>query len=278
MIYDMTERVKECWMFYDKVLDEKIKHISELSAVPAEKMVKINPAEFIEKNKWQIIDGYKYKRIGAWLREMKQDDNYLISPLDDDVKTAAQISYKEKNATIRIRASKCKVIPLNNESALAFYLRNHRQTLPNLRETAINFGLLYDGQLVGAMTYDLSGGGVRGKSKAKDYELMRLAFARGYSIAGGASRLEKHCEEALKHYGQSRIFSYSNATINSGKVYEALGFIDKKIDDGQPFVICENNQIIRLLSLHPRSTDKYLAIDGRLKTHVGGNKLWRKEI
>lgn len=278
MIYDMTERVRECWVFYDELLDKKIARISELSAVPAEKMVKINPAEFIERNKWQKIDRYQYKSIGAWIRETKRDDNYLISPLDDDVRTAAQISYKEKIGTIRIRGSKCKVLPLNNEAVLAFYLRNHRQSPPSLRDSAISFGLVYNGQLVGAMTYDLSDGGVRGKSKAGSYELMRLAFARGYSIAGGASRLQKHCEEALRHYGQIRVFSYSNATINSGKVYEALGFSDKRIDGGQPFVICENNKLIRLLNLHPRSTDRHLAIDGRLKTHVGGNKLWKKEL
>jgi N-acetylglutamate synthase-like GNAT family acetyltransferase len=128
------------------------------------------------------------------------------------------------------------------------------------------------------MTYDKTNGAVRGASKAKKYELLRLAFAKHISIAGGGSRLQKHCEQALRELGEKEIFSYSNATINSGRVYEALGFESKTIDDGQPFVIMEDYSIVRLITLHPYSTDYYLAKANRFKTHIGGNKLWIKHL
>lgn len=278
MIYDITERLGQAWAYYDKLLDEKLEHISEISGVSIEKMVKINPAEFIERNKYQKADGYEYKRIGEWLRQTKTDENYLISPFDDDIKTSAQIAYKEKLNTTRIRASKCDVIPISNSIARSFYVRNHRQSLPKLSDKAINYALAYKSRIVGAMTYDLTTSAVRGKSRSDKYELLRLAFARGFSIAGGASRLQKHCEQSLERYGQTTIFSYSNATINNGKVYEALGFVGKRIDGGQPFVIMENNTLVRLVNLHPYSTDKSLAVNGRIKTHLGGNKLWEKQL
>ena len=277
-MFDMTERVQEAWEYFDKVLDKNIDKISKLSGVAKDKMIKINPAEFIEKNQDQTIKGYQYKAIGEWITNTKKDDNYLISPEDDCARTANQISYKEKIDNIRIRGSKCKVVPVHSKIALDFYRRNHRQSLPNLRSTALSIGLTYKGKLVGCMTYDKSNGAVRGATKGDMYELMRLAFAHGYSIAGGASRLQKHCEEALKAQGETEIFSYSNATINNGKVYAALGFQSQKIIDGQPFVIMENNKIVRLITLHPYSTDKALARKGRLKSHIGGNRLWTKSI
>ena len=277
-MYNMTERVVEAWKYYDEMLDKRIAKISELSKVPIEKFVKINPAEFIVKNRYQVINGYNFKQIGRWIAENKTESNYLISPLDDLVRTANQISYKEKIGTIRIRGSKCKLVRVHSEMALDFYRRNHRQSLPNLRKNALSWGLIYNGKLVGCMTYDKTDGAVRGESKKNMYELMRLAFAHGYSIAGGASRLQKHCEESLRQLGEKRIFSYSNATINNGKVYDALGFVCKKIDNGQPFAILRNNKIVRLITLHPNSTDKALAEYYRLKSHIGGNRLWTKEI
>lgn len=278
MIYDMTKRVHELWQFYDDLLNKKIYDISKASGVDASKMVKINPAEFIEKNKWQKIDGHEFKHIGKWIADTKTPDNYLISPLDEVEETANQISYKEKIDNIRIRASKCEVVPIHKEIALDFYDRNHRQSLPSIRDTALSFGLLYHGELVGCMTYDLSGGAVRGKKKEEMFELLRLAFRHNMSIAGGAGRLQKHCEKALIDIGEKRIFSYSNATINEGRVYAALGFERGKVDDGQPFAILRNNKLVRLITLHPNSTDKKLAESLRLKSHIGGNRIWFKDL
>ena len=278
MLYDLTERCREAWEYYDSLLDENIAEISEISGVGLEHFVKINPAEFCEKNKFQLLRGYEYKRIRDWITENKKDDEtFLISPMDAIEETAAQVSYKSGTEIRRnIRASKCEVLPCPTELALDFFIRNHRQTAPNVRKTSVCYALVYKDEVVAVMLYDISNGGIRGRKK--DYELVRLSISKGTRVHGGASKLQQACEGTLKEMGVRRIYSYSNATINSGSVYEKLGFKSAAVDGGQPFVIMQDNRLIRLISLFPHSTDKELAIHGQLKTHIGGNKMWKKEI
>ena len=228
-MFDVTERVREAREYFDKLLDERIKRISEISNVPLDCFVKINPAKFLEKNKNQTIDGYEYIKIGQWIRENKKDDHtFLISPVDAIEETAAQVSYKQGTEIRRtIRASKCECVPVPAELAQDFFIRNHRQSAPQIRKTAVCFGLAFKNELVAVMLYDIADGAVRGKKK--DYELVRLSIAKGTRIHGGASKLQNACEETLRKMGITKIFSYSNATINSGAVYEKLGFVGKKL-------------------------------------------------
>lgn len=277
MIYDMTDRVKELWEYYDNVLEERCQEIAERAQVDKSCLIKINPAEFIEKNQYQTIKGYQFKKICRWIAATKNDSVFLISPLDAIEETAEQIGYKTETTTTRkIRASKCEVLPIPKEVALDFFIRNHRQSLPKYRATAVCLGLVYKDELVSVMMYDTANGAVRGDKTG--YELVRLAIARNTQVHGGASKLQKACEDVMLEMNVTEIFSYSNATINNGAVYEKLGFKSGGVDDGQPFVIDRDNSIIRLVSLHPYSTDEQLALRGRLKTHVGGNKLWVKSI
>lgn len=277
MNYDMTERVKELWKYYDAVLEDHIEQIAERAQVDKACLIKLNPAEFIEKNANQTINGYKYQKIKNWIAKTKNDSVFLISPLDAIEETAEQIGYKtEQTTTRKIRASKCEVYPIPKDVALDFFIRNHRQSLPNYRATAVTLGLVFKNELVSVMMYDTANGAVRGDKQG--YELVRLAIARNTQVHGGASKLQKACEDVLRQMNVTEIFSYSNATINNGAVYEKLGFKGGGIDEGQPFVIDRDNSIIRLVSLHPYSTDEQLALRGRLKTHIGGNKLWVKDI
>lgn len=164
---DITQRVLEARSFYDKLLDERIAQISELSGVPVEHFVKINPAEFIEKNKHQSIAGYEYKNIGKWILQTKDsNDKFLISPLDAVKETAAQVSYKSGTIIERkIRASKCVCVPVPVDFAQDFFIRNHRQSAPLISNKAICFGLLFNGEIVAVMLYDISAGAVRGKKQ-----------------------------------------------------------------------------------------------------------------
>lgn len=277
MLYNMTKRVHEAWRFYDQLLDERIDKIASISGVEKDRMRKINPAEFIEKNKQQEIDGYTFQNIGKWLRENKTDDVFLISPEDAIEETAAQISYKTNTEINRtIRASKCEILPVPKDLALDFFIRNHRQTAPQWGIGAVCFGLVFKDELVAVMLYSIQGGAVRGQNFS--YELVRLSIAKGARIHGGASKLQAACEDTLRQMGVSQIFSYSNATINTGAVYEKLGFKEHAIEGGQPFVIKKDNELVRLVNLHPISTDDELAARGWLKTHLGGNKTWKKEI
>lgn len=278
MIFDVTDRVAEAWEYFDRLLDERIAAISERSEVPLEHFVKINPAEFLERNKFQTIRGYQYIKIADWINRNKKDDQtFLISPVDAIEETAAQVSYKSGTEIRRtIRASKCEVFPVPPELALDFFIRNHRQSAPRIKTTAVCFGLVFRDELVAVMFYDISNGAVRGKKK--EYELVRLSIAKGTRIHGGASKLQQACEATLIEMGEKKIYSYSNATINSGAVYEKLGFDGSKIDESQPFVIMKSNELIRLANLHPDSTDEALALRWQLITHIGGNRIWVKEL
>lgn len=276
MEFDITDRVAEAWGYYDALLDKRIAAIAETSGVPANRMIKINPADFIEKNRHQIIRGYHYQDIGTWIAKNKTDDTFLISPLDAIEETAAQIAYKTNSVTRTIRASKCDCYPLPVPVAKDFFIRNHRQTPPLLSNRAISFGLIYKDEVVAAMVYDIQTGGVRGKNNA--YELVRLAIAKNTRVHGGASKLQRQCEDTLSEMGITTIFSYSNATINNGGVYEKLGFTKSAIKRGQTFVIMNDNGLERLLNLHPESTDEKLARHGWIKTHIGGNRTWIKSI
>ena len=241
-------------------------------------MIKINPAEFIEKNKFQRIENYNYTDIKKWIVEHKTaDDIFLISPEDAIEETAAQISYKTGTEITRvIRASKCEVVPCPTILAQDFFIRNHRQKPPLVRNTAVCYALAYKNEIVAVMLYDIANGAVRGSKK--DFELVRLSISKGTQIHGGASKLQKACEGTLREVGVKQVFSYSNATINSGAVYQKLGFTEQRVDGGQPFVILKNNKLERLINLYPHSTDEALALRGQLKTHLGGNKMWTKEI
>ena len=277
MRYNETERVKEAWAFYDEMLEKKLDRIAELSQVSRDHFIKINPAEFIEKSKYQRIDGYQYQSINKWIADHKTDETFLISPLDADEETAEQISYKSREGVGRkIRASKCEVVPVPKDIALDFCIRNHRQTLPHISVNAVYLGLLYHDELVAIMGYDTTTGAVRGKKDG--YELVRLAIAKGTQVHGGASKLQKACEDVLRQMGIGNIFSYSNATINNGGVYKQLGFTEGKLDNSQPFVIMNDNRLVRLVNLHPYSTCEELAIRHQFKSHVGGNKMWVKKI
>ena len=274
---DMTERTAEAWQFYDDMLTERIREISERSEVPEEKFVKINPAEFIEKNPHYIFRGTKFKDIVKFIVENKKDDTFLISPLDAVEETIEQVSYKSNNQIRRtIRASKCRVVPVPTELAQDFFIRNHRQGPPNIRSTSICFGLVLRDELVAVMLYDIQDGAVRGRNTS--YELVRLAISKNTRIHGGASKLQKACENALRENGVHEIFSYSNATINTGAVYKALGFEESRVTQGQPHVIMRSNAIVRLVSLYPKTTNGELAIRGWMKTRGGGNKTWKKTI
>lgn len=275
--FDITQRVSDLWQYYDNLLEKRIAEISKRAQTPEECFVKINPAEFIEKNPYQRIKDYKYQNIRNWIKEKKRDGIFLISPLDAIEETAEQVAYKEAQQIQRkIRASKCNIAPVPLELAQDFFLRNHRQTAPLVSSAAVSLGLEFKGELVAVMLYDKQNGAVRGNNN--NYELLRLSISKHTQIYGGASKLQKASEQALREKGVKKIFSYSNATINNGRVYEALGFEEKGIDEGQPHVIMRSNALVRLINLYPKTTVGELALRGWIKTHIGGNKTWWKNI
>ena len=281
-IYDLTNQVKAAWEHFDKLLDDKIQRIHELTGVEKERLVKLNPAEFIrDQHDNVIIEGYHYQKLGDWVAKTKTPENFLISPMDEDIETANQICYKTGQTERKIRAHKCQVVPIPNLVARFFFIKNHRQSLPNLTTNAINYALVYEGEIVAVMSYDLTGGAVRGLQKADKYELLRLSIKHGTQINGGASKLEKKCEECIRHQGCTGIFSYSNATINEGNVYKQLGFETSAIIRGQAWVIERDFSLVRLVTCCANgkgAKQSDLLRRGAFNVHLTANRTWIKDI
>ena len=284
-IYDLTDHVRRAWEYYDKLLDVKIQHIHELTGVDKERLIKLNPAEMIrDKEKNLYIENYHYQKVGDWVAKTKTPDTFCICPIDEEVETANQIAYKTGQTERKLRAHKCQLQPIPNAVARRFFIKNHRQSLPNLTTNAINYALVYEGEIVAVMSYDLTGGAVRGLQKADKYELLRLSIKHGTQINGGASKLQKQCEEAIRHWGCTEIFSYSNATINEGNVYKQLGFTQSAIQDGQAWVIERDFSLVRLANCCASHGNGKGAknIDllrrGAVKVHITANRTWIKDI
>lgn len=76
-IYDLTNQVRAAWEHFDKLLDEKIQRIHELTGVEKERLVKLNPAEFIrDQHDNVIIEGYHYQKLGDWVAKIKTPESY----------------------------------------------------------------------------------------------------------------------------------------------------------------------------------------------------------
>lgn len=281
--YDATEHVRRAWEHFDQILTAKIDHIHELTGVEKERLIKINPMEFVEKMEGLFIKDYEYKSIGAWVAKHKTPETFLICPIDEDVETANQICYKTGQAERKLRAHKCKVIPITILAAKRFFVKNHRQSIPPLTGNSINYALVYEGETVAVMFYDLTRGAVRGLTNYDRYELMRLSIKHGTTINGGASKLEKACEEAIRHFGCTDIFSYSNATVNEGNVYKQLGFTQSEIQDGRAWVVERDLTLYGLLACGSHGNNlgcknEDLIKRGAVKVHLTANRTWVKDI
>jgi hypothetical protein len=279
--YDLTDQVRAAWRHFDKILDAKIEHIHELTGVERERLIKLNPMDFVEKMQGLKINNYVYQDLGEWVTKTKTPDNFLISPIDEDIETANQIAYKTGQTERKIRAHKCELLPISNMAARFFFIKNHRQSLPNLTTNAVNYALVYNGEVVAVMSYDLTGGAVRGLQKANKYELLRLSIKHGTQINGGASKLEKMCEECIRHQGCTEIFSYSNATINEGNVYRQLGFTQSAIIRGQAWVVERDFSLVRLVTCCANgkgAKHSDLIRRGAVNVHVTANRTWIKDI
>lgn len=275
---DLQKYIEGARAHFDALLEDKISQLQELTGIERERFIKINPMDFIETIRGMIqCTG----RVDDFIRANKTPDTFLISPLDAVQETADQICYKTFQTDLKIRAHKCRVVPIAAKVAADFYERNHRQSAVVISSDSVNYALVYENEIVATMTYDLTGSAVRGKSKANKYELLRLAIRKGTQVNGGASKLQKACEDALLEIGCADIFSYSNATINEGGVYRQLGFEQGKIDPGRAYVVMPDYSLIGLAAFSSKygsGGNDTLRRHALCKVHVGGNRIWTKHL
>ena len=107
--YDLTDQVRRAWEHFDKLLDAKIQHIHELTGIEKERLIKLNPMDFVEKSEGLLIRNYNYQGVGEWVAKTKTPDTFLIAPIDEEIETANQIAYKTGTTERKIRAHKCQV-------------------------------------------------------------------------------------------------------------------------------------------------------------------------
>lgn len=106
-----------------------------------------------------------------------------------------------------------KVCEISREEAEIFINDNHIQGYTN---SSINIGLKYENRIVGVMTF----GSPRFNNDC-EYELIRLAFEKGFRVVGGAKKLFKYF---IKKYKPANIVSYCDIAKFSGHVYKELEF------------------------------------------------------
>lgn len=212
---DLQKYMREAREHFDEVLETNIVELVKMTGIERERFIKINPMDFVETISGMVESTGS---VADYIRKYKTPDTFLISPIDAVEETANQICYKTHQDCTKIRAHKCSVVPVPAIVAADFYVKNHRQSAVVISENSVNFALVYEGEIVAMMTYDLTTSAVRGQSKKGKYELLRLAIRKGTQVNGGASKLQQACEEALAQIGCREIFSYSNATINEGGI------------------------------------------------------------
>ena len=113
---------------------------------------------------------------------------------------------------VRIYARSCSVESVDPSVAAQFFVRNH---LKGNAGASVHLGLWFDDTLVSCMTF------ARPKfSNDHQWEIIRLASKRGYSVVGGASRL---FTAFLRQYEPTSVMTYADLMTGTGAVYTELG-------------------------------------------------------
>ena len=118
---------------------------------------------------------------------------------------------------IRIYARNCTVENVSSKESSKFFERNH---LKGNAGSSIRIGLYFNDQkygkrLVSCMTF------AKPKfSKSHDWEIIRFASRKNYSIIGAASRLYTNF---IRSYSPNSIMTYADLMTGTGNVYTEIG-------------------------------------------------------
>lgn len=131
----------------------------------------------------------------------------------------------------KIGARKTQIISLTSCDYRDFMFKNHLQGPVN---ASVRYGLKHNGILVAAMGF--------GKSRfnANEFELLRYATLIDISVTGGASKLLNHFFK--EHTNITKLVSYANRDISTGKMYQAIGF--KFVSAAPPSYLYFMNRIV----------------------------------
>lgn len=117
--------------------------------------------------------------------------------------------------TQKIYARKCNTQRLDRKDAVAFFSENHIQG-GNINGFLF-VGCFFENVLVGAMSFGMHHRGTG------EVVLNRMAFQRGITVVGGASKMLNYALDFLPPKTRS-IISWSDNSYSSGNVYKKIGF------------------------------------------------------
>ena len=121
----------------------------------------------------------------------------------------------------KIFARKCIIKELKSKETEDFLNKNHLQ---GFCQAKINIGLFYEDKLVSVMSFSKPR-----FNKKYEYELIRFASKRNYTVIGGASKLWNYF---VNKYSPNSVITYANRRFSNGDLYYKLGF--KFIEKTQP--------------------------------------------
>lgn len=117
------------------------------------------------------------------------------------------------NTSNRIYARKCKIVNLTKKEKKAFFNANHIQ---GDGHSSVNYGLVFDGNLVAAMGLKKSGDG---------YIINR--YATNSNVIGGFSKILSSFEKEFNH---PQITTFADLRWDTGNLYLSNGFtLDKEL-------------------------------------------------
>lgn len=137
--------------------------------------------------------------------------------LKKDICKSRILSLLNKNENM-VYARKCEVKEIDYLESKKFIDENHIQG--NVM-SKIRIGLFYDGELISVMTFGSLRKNLGNKPKEGCYEMLRFCSKKGYSIIGGAGKMQAYF---VKKYSPHSIISYADRRWSNGGLYEKLGY------------------------------------------------------
>lgn len=154
----------------------------------------------------------------------------------------------------------------------AFLKANHIQGNDNAK---IGYGLYYNDELVSVMTFC--------KPRFNglyEWELSRFCTKKGMKVIGGGSKLLK---AFIKEYTPTKIITYSDFTLFSGKTYEKIGFKFLRFSPPNYKWVRGNEVLARYQTMKHKllekgfegsSENEIMKTNGYTKVYDCGNKVW----
>lgn len=156
------------------------------------------------QNKYEMCRRIGVELIQLWDHEINDNFEVISSFISNKLRVSK-----------RVYARKCEILPVGLDEEKTFLNECHLQ---GYKSSKYAYGLYHDSTLVAIMTF----GSPRFLgSLPYDYELLRFAVKRGYSVVGGASKLLKAFSNEV---GKCVIISYSDCRYSQGNLYKTLGF------------------------------------------------------